>query len=273
MDDGPRLRLERTVHRGLVPPHARSTAHPCRHHAWMDIPGLTSWLELPDGYYRLEYDDRARQLRAGRVGSHRAKPRGHRRLARRHASTGARARRHHHHHPPHVGRGMPFSAPEEGMNRGFTSTLRRFDHAKPRVSRSITSPAIRRWSTLKTCSSWLNPPSPGRFWGNDDLDESTNRTFDISNPGTTSTTVRAARTHRPRPVFAFRARRHRACGQHHRPVGPLVDGDPEPMVSHGNRSAPPTSRPASTCGKSATSVALQKASASGRPASPTTWRT
>ena len=33
-------------------------------HAWMDIPGLNTWLELPDGYYRLDYDDPLRrQLR------------------------------------------------------------------------------------------------------------------------------------------------------------------------------------------------------------------
>ena len=30
----------------------------------MDIPGLNTWLELPDGYYRLDYDDPLRrQLR------------------------------------------------------------------------------------------------------------------------------------------------------------------------------------------------------------------
>ena len=30
-------------------------------HAWLDIPGVQSWLELPNGYWNLDYDDPVRR--------------------------------------------------------------------------------------------------------------------------------------------------------------------------------------------------------------------
>ena len=30
-------------------------------HAWMDVPGLQTWLDLPDGYWDLEYDNPMRR--------------------------------------------------------------------------------------------------------------------------------------------------------------------------------------------------------------------
>ena len=161
-------------------------------HTWLDIPGLQTWLNLPDGYWRLDYDDPLRlQLReraaweaieANRVLIENLSledllPQVYERLPDSIVT-----------HTMSEGDCADFSAPEDGFNRGFTSIFTldlnseelsfEADHVvgnSPLVYASqdvlvIAEAAFGWW--------W--------FWGHDDLDEMTNlHTFDISEPGRT----------------------------------------------------------------------------------------
>ena len=209
-------------------------------HAWMDIPGLDTWLELPEGYYRLDYDDPLRrQLReqAAWEAIERNReiidglaledllPQVHERAATTITT-----------HHMSDGECADFSAPEEGMNRGFTSIFT-LDLATPTLEFEAdhivgNSPLVYASEDVLIVA---EPSFAGWwFWGNDDLDESTNlHTFDISNPGTTLYTGSGRVNGTVLDQFSLSehegiVRVATTTGQ----WGRWWMDDPEPMVSH-----------------------------------------
>ncbi|MCH1616968.1 MAG: beta-propeller domain-containing protein [Candidatus Poseidonia sp.] len=161
-------------------------------HAWMDVPGVQSWLDLPTGYWNLDYDDPLRQEIREKV-AYQTMLSNSETLDRLtladlipqvyeysngevsiHAMSDNACR--------------DFVAPEDGMERGISSifsldlTSADFDYEVDHVVG--TYPQVYASSDLlvlaeSAFSGWW-------FWGNDDMDEMTNlHTFDISAPDAT----------------------------------------------------------------------------------------
>jgi len=161
-------------------------------HAWMDIPGVSSWLELPTGYWNLNYDDPLRLEIREKV-AYQTMLSNSEALDRLsladlipqvyeysngevvvHAMSDNACR--------------DFVAPEDSMERGISSifsldlTSADFDYEVDHVVG--TYPQVYASSDVlvlaeSAFSGWW-------FWGNDDMDEMTNlHTFDISAPDAT----------------------------------------------------------------------------------------
>ena len=162
-------------------------------HAWMDIPGLKTWLEFPEGYWNLDYDDPQRKIMrqnaAAAAIQHNSGvidelaledllPQVHERLGDEiitHHMSGEDC--------------SDFAAPEYSFNRGFTSIF-----TIDLISEDLTFEAdhiVGNWPMVYASQDVLviteNSWDWWWFWGNDDLDEATNiHTFDISQTGVTT---------------------------------------------------------------------------------------
>ena len=162
-------------------------------HAWMDIPGLKTWLEFPQGYWNLDYDDPQRKIMRQNAAiaaiQHNSGviddlaledllPQVHERLGDEiitHHMSGEDC--------------SDFAAPEYSFNRGFTSIF-----TIDLISEDLTFEAdhiVGNWPMVYASQDVLviteNSWDWWWFWGNDDLDEATNiHTFDISQTGVTT---------------------------------------------------------------------------------------
>ena len=162
-------------------------------HAWMDIPGLKTWLEFPEGYWNLDYDDPQRKIMRQNAAvaaiQHNSGviddlaledllPQVHERLGDEiitHHMSGEDC--------------SDFAAPEYSFNRGFTSIF-----TIDLISEDLTFEAdhiVGNWPMVYASQDVLviteNSWDWWWFWGNDDLDEATNiHTFDISQTGVTT---------------------------------------------------------------------------------------
>ncbi len=161
-------------------------------HAWMNIPGLQTWLDLPTGYWNLDYDDPLRlelrekvgyqtilenQLTLSKLALVDILPKVYERV------DGALTI-----HTMDEDACADFAAPGDGLNRGFNSIFTfdlndenfafQADHIVGNYPMVYASEDV----LVLTENAW----DWWWFWGNDDMDEATNiHTFDISNPGDT----------------------------------------------------------------------------------------
>lgn len=163
-------------------------------HAWMDVHGMTSWLNLPNGYYDLDWEEDAPLRREIReriayktMQSNRAAldnltladliPQVYE-LTNGQVST----------HQMSEGACADFVAPEDGFNRGITSIFALelasstfefdVDHVVGNYPQVYASRDV--LVLAESAFDWW------WFWGNDGFDEMTNlHTFDISSPTTT----------------------------------------------------------------------------------------
>lgn len=161
-------------------------------HAWMDIPGLKTWLELPDGYWRLDYDDPLRRTLREEAASAAILqnqetldslslvdilPQVHERI-------GTEISTHHMSEDDC----NDFAAPENSFNRGFTSIF-----TIDLVNEELAFEAdhiVGNWPMVYASEDVLviteNAWDWWWFWGNDGLNEGTNiHTFDIGEAGST----------------------------------------------------------------------------------------
>jgi len=164
-------------------------------HAWMDIPGLKTWLEYPEGYWNLEYDDPNRRVireqAAAAAMIHNSEvlreitledilPQVHERVDDEiitHHMSGEDC--------------SDFVAPLYSFNKGFTSIF-----TIDLLSQDLEFEAdhiVGNWPMVYASQDVLviteNAWDWWWFWGNDEMDESTNiHTFDISQSGVTSYT-------------------------------------------------------------------------------------
>ena len=161
-------------------------------HTWMDIPGLKTWLELPDGYWRLDYDDPLRRTLREEAASaailHNQETLSSLSLAdilpQVHERVGTEISTHHMSDDDC----NDFAAPTESHNRGFTSIF-----TLDLVSDELAFEAdhiVGNWPMVYASEDVLviteNAWDWWWFWGNDGLDEATNiHTFDIGEAGST----------------------------------------------------------------------------------------
>ncbi|MDP6865007.1 MAG: beta-propeller domain-containing protein [Candidatus Poseidoniaceae archaeon] len=161
-------------------------------HTWMDIPGLKTWLELPDGYWRLDYDDPLRRTLREEAASaailHNQETLDSLSLAdilpQVHERIGTEISTHHMSDDDC----NDFAAPTESHNRGFTSIF-----TLDLVSDELAFEAdhiVGNWPMVYASEDVLviteNAWDWWWFWGNDGLDEATNiHTFDIGEAGST----------------------------------------------------------------------------------------
>ena len=161
-------------------------------HTWMDIPGLKTWLEYPDEYWELDYDDpnrRAlREIAALDAIAHNEEvldsislqdilPQVHERI-------GDEVVTHH----MSGNDCSDFAAPYYSFNRGFTSIF-----TIDLISEELEFEAdhiVGNWPMVYSSQDTLiiteNAWDWWWFWGNDELSEATNiHTFDISQSGET----------------------------------------------------------------------------------------
>jgi len=161
-------------------------------HAWMDIPGVSSWLELPTGYWNLNYDDPLRLEIREKV-AYQTMLSNNEALDRL-ALADLIPQVYEYSNGEVVVHAMSdnacrdFVAPEDSMERGISSifsldlTSTDFDYEVDHVVG--TYPQVYASSDVlvlaeSAFSGWW-------FWGNDDMDEMTNlHTFDISAPDAT----------------------------------------------------------------------------------------
>jgi hypothetical protein len=158
----------------------------------MDIPGLKTWLELPDGYWRLDYDDPLRRTLREEAASaailHNQETLDSLSLAdilpQVHERIGTEISTHHMSDDDC----NDFAAPTESHNRGFTSIF-----TLDLVSDELAFEAdhiVGNWPMVYASEDVLviteNAWDWWWFWGNDGLDEATNiHTFDIGEAGST----------------------------------------------------------------------------------------
>jgi len=161
-------------------------------HAWMNIPGIQTWLDFPAGYWDLDYEDPLRlevrekvgyqtildnQLTISALALSDILPKVYERV------NGALTV-----HTMDDDACADFVAPSDGLNRGFNSIFTfdladenfgfQADHIVGNYPMVYASADV----LVLTESAW----DWWWFWGNDNMDESTNiHTFDISNPGDT----------------------------------------------------------------------------------------
>lgn len=161
-------------------------------HTWMDIPGMKSWLELPDGYWRLDYDDPLRYtLRAeaasaailenqqtlDSIGLAEILPQVHERIGDQIIT-----------HGMSDGDCADFAAPGASYNRGFTSIFT-LDLESEELSFEADH-IVGNWPLVYSSADVLVITESAWdwwwFWGNDGLNEATNiHTFDIGQAGST----------------------------------------------------------------------------------------
>ena len=161
-------------------------------HSWMNINGLRSYLNLPSGYYNLDYDDPLR-LTLRQEAAYEAMVENSEALEDlelgdiipkvfEKTSDGVIT------HEMDDDDCRDFSAPDDGFSRGFNSIFtldllsEEFEFEADHIVGN--SPLVYASGDVLviTDSSW----SDWWFWGADDMDTTTNiHTFDISNPGTT----------------------------------------------------------------------------------------
>ena len=164
-------------------------------HTWMDIPDLQTWLQYPDGYWNLDYDDPNRRVlreqAAAAAISHNKEvlrsitledilPQVHERVGDQiitHHMSGEDC--------------SDFAAPQYSFNRGFTSIFtidlmsEQLDFEADHIVGNWPMVYASQDVLVITENSW----DWWWFWGNDDLNEATNiHTFDISQSGTTTYT-------------------------------------------------------------------------------------
>ncbi len=161
-------------------------------HTWMDIPGLKTWLELPDGYWRLDYDDPLRRTLREEAASAAILENQETLdslsladiLPQVHERVGTDISTHHMSEDDC----NDFAAPGESYNRGFTSIF-----TLDLVSDELAFEAdhiVGNWPMVYASEDVLviteNSWDWWWFWGNDGLDEATNiHTFDIGEAGST----------------------------------------------------------------------------------------
>ena len=161
-------------------------------HAWMNVPGLQTWLNLPDGYWNLDYDDPLRleirekvgyqtildnQATLARISLEDLLPKVYERV------DGVLSV-----HQLDDDACADFVAPTDSLNRGFNSIFTfdlsddeftfQADHIVGNYPMVYASEDV----LVLTENAW----DWWWFWGNDNMDEATNiHTFDISNPNDT----------------------------------------------------------------------------------------
>ena len=161
-------------------------------HAWMNIPGLQTWLDLPNGYWNLDYDDPLRLEIREKVGYQTILenqetlsrldlidllPKVYERVDGRLTV-----------HTMDDGACADFVAPTDSINRGFNSIFTfdlndenlafQADHIVGNYPMVYASEDL----LVLTENAW----DWWWFWGNDNMNDATNiHTFDISNPGDT----------------------------------------------------------------------------------------
>ena len=156
-------------------------------HAWMDVPGVRSWLDLPTGYWNLDYDDPLRLEIREKVAYQTMLD--NREVLDRLSLSDLIPQVYEYSdgvvdvHTMSDNACRDFVAPEDGMNRGISSifsldlTSSDFDYEVDHVVG--THPMVYASSDVlvlaeSAFSGWW-------FWGNDEMDEMTNlHTFDIS---------------------------------------------------------------------------------------------
>ena len=164
-------------------------------HAWLDIPGIKNWLELPTGYWELDYENPLRleirekvayqtildnSIALEALALEDILPKVYER------SNGQFTV-----HTLNDNQCVDFVAPEDGFNRGFNSIFTfdlsteilefQADHIIGNYPMVYASQDV----LILTENAW----DWWWFWGNDNIDESTNiHTFDISNSGDTTYT-------------------------------------------------------------------------------------
>lgn len=162
-------------------------------HTWMDIPGLQTWITYPEGYWDSGVDDdvrfNMREIAAQEAIDNNQKiieqlsledmlPQVHERV-------GSQIITHH----MDGDDCSDFAAPEESLNRGYTSIF-----TLDLISEELEFEAdhiVGNWPLVYSSQDTLiiteNAWDWWWFWGNDNLDEATNiHTFDISQPGETA---------------------------------------------------------------------------------------
>ena len=164
-------------------------------HGWMDIPGLKTWLEYPEGYWDLDYDD---PMRRNMREQSAAAAILHNRdvleslsltdiLPQVHERTDSGIITHHMSERDCA----DFAAPDEAFNHGFTSIF-----TLDLVSEELEFEAdhiVGNWPLVYSSEDMLviteNSWDWWWFWGNDGLNEATNiHTFDITDSGSTTYT-------------------------------------------------------------------------------------
>ena len=161
-------------------------------HAWMNIPGLQTWLDLPSGYWQLDYDDPLRleirekvgyqtildnQAVLSRLALVDLLPKVYERVDGRltvHTMDNEACR--------------DFVAPNDGLNRGFNSifTFSLADEAFNFEADHIVGNYPMVYASQDVLVLTENAWDLWWFWGNDNMNEATNiHTFDISNPNDT----------------------------------------------------------------------------------------
>lgn len=162
-------------------------------HTWMDIPDLRTWISYPDGYWNSDYSEEERrnmrEVAALEAMEHNQDvisditledilPQVHERV-------GGEIITHH----MDGGDCSDFAAPEDALNRGYTSIF-----TIDLISEELDFEAdhiVGNWPLVYSSQDTLiiteNAWDTWWFWGHDDLMESTNiHTFDISQPGETT---------------------------------------------------------------------------------------
>ena len=161
-------------------------------HAWMDIPGLQTWLAYPDDYWDSDVDEEERRYMRevaaseaiannievlDEISLEQMLPQVHERFGNQIIT--------HHMNGKDC---SDFASPEGAMNRGYTSifTLDLNSNELQYEADHIVGNWPQVYASEDTLIITENAWDWWWFWGNDDLDEGTNiHTFDISEPGTT----------------------------------------------------------------------------------------
>ena len=161
-------------------------------HTWLDIPGMSSWLDLPSGYWDLDYDDPIRREIREKVAYQTMLdnvealesmaledllPKVYERV------NGELLT-----HTMSDDECADFAAPEDGFNRGFNSiftfdlSTENLDFQADHIVGNYPMVYASQDVLILTENAW----DWWWFWGNDGMTEATNiHSFDISNPGDT----------------------------------------------------------------------------------------
>lgn len=162
-------------------------------HTWMDIPGLQTWITYPEEYWDSGVDDDVR-LNMREIAAQEAIDNNQKiieqlsledMLPQVHERVGNQIITHH----MDGDDCSDFAAPEESLNRGYTSIF-----TLDLISEELEFEAdhiVGNWPLVYSSQDTLiiteNAWDWWWFWGNDNLDEATNiHTFDISQPGETA---------------------------------------------------------------------------------------
>ena len=162
-------------------------------HTWMDIPGLQTWITYPEEYWDSGVDDDVR-LNMREIAAQEAIDNNQEiieqlsledMLPQVHERVGSQIITHH----MDGDDCSDFAAPEESLNRGYTSIF-----TLDLISEELEFEAdhiVGNWPLVYSSQDTLiiteNAWDWWWFWGNDNLDEATNiHTFDISQPGETA---------------------------------------------------------------------------------------